>query len=87
MAQESDLHQLVTEVRLIRAEMQHVAVQNEKYQDSLIEIFDRLRQIENTIAILHAQKQPRVNGWTIAAVLVASLMALISFVENVTLVG
>lgn len=87
MAPESDLNQLVTEVRLIRAEMQHVAVQNEKYQDSLIEIFDRLRQIENTIAILYAQKQPRVNGWTIAAVLVASLIALITFIENVTLVG
>lgn len=80
---DSDLHALVTEVRLLRAEFQHVREQLTQRNKAENEIFDRLREIERTLAAVTATKQPRVNGWTIAAVLIAALLALITFVENV----
>lgn len=80
---ESDLHALVTEVRLLRAEFVYIKEQIIQRNKAENEIFDRLRETERTLAAVTATKQPRVNGWTIAAVLIAAMLALITFVENV----
>lgn len=82
---ENDLNDLVTEVRLIRTDMHYMAQQAESHNKAMSEVFDRLRKIENTIAILHAAKQPKQSAWTVTAVLVASLMALISFIQTIEL--
>lgn len=80
---DSDLHALVTEVRLLRAEFVYVKEQLIARNKAENEIFERLRELEKQLATLMGQKQPRVNGWTIAAVLIAAALALITFVENV----
>lgn len=82
---ESDLHALVTEVRLIRAELEHVNKQNETYQGTMAEIFDRLRRIESTIAVLHATKPTRTNAWAIVAVVISGMVALVTVIESVSL--
>ena len=81
--EDSELHALVTEVRLLRAEFVYVKEQLMQRNKAENEIFDRLRELERQLATLMAQKQPKVNGWTIAAVLIAAMLALITFVENV----
>lgn len=81
MAAESDMHELVTEVRLIRAELQHVGEQNRQHNEAMAEIFDRLRRIESTIAVLHATKPTRANAWAVTAVIISGIVALITFVN------
>lgn len=80
---ESDIHALVTEIRLLRAEFVYVKEQLIQRNKAENEIFERLRELEKQLATLMGQKQPKVNGWTIAAVLIAAALALITFVENV----
>ena len=84
---ENDMHELVTEVRLIRAELEHVGEQNKAYQATMAEIFERLRRIESTIAVLHATKPPRANAWAITAVIISGIVAAITFVNEVSAVG
>lgn len=81
MPAESDMHELVTEVRLIRAELQHVGEQNRQHNEAMAEIFDRLRRIESTIAVLHATKPTRANAWAVTAVIISGIVALITFVN------
>lgn len=83
MQPDNSLHELITEVRLIRSELQHVGEQNKQHNDAMAEIFDRLRRIESTIAVLHATKPQRANAWAITAVLVSTIVALITFIEAV----
>lgn len=86
MAIESDdLHTLVTEVRLLRTEFSYIKERLIESNQSEIEIFNRLRDIENTLAVLKAQRTPRVSGWTITAVVITGILALITFVEKVSL--
>ena len=83
MPAESDMHELVTEVRLIRAELQHVGEQNRQHNEAMAEIFDRLRRIESTIAVLHATKPSRANAWAVAAVVISGLVALVTVINEV----
>lgn len=81
----NDLHTLVTEVRLLRTEFTYIKERLIESNQSEVEIFNRLREIENTLAVLKAQRAPKVSGWTITAVVITGLLALITFVEKVSL--
>ena len=78
----NELHELVTEFRLLRAEFKYIKDQLILRNQSEAELFDRIRAIEQAVAVLQAQKQPRVNGWTIGAVLIAAMLALITMLET-----
>ena len=84
--EDSELHALVTEVRLLRAEFVYVKEQLLQRNKAENEIFDRLRELEKQLTTLMAQRQPRVNGWTIAAVLIAAALAMITFVNEIAMV-
>ena len=75
------MHELVTEFRLLRTEFAYIKEQLILRNQSEAELFDRIRAIEQSVAVLQAQKQPRVNGWTIGAVLIAAMLALITMFE------
>lgn len=87
MPESSDLHDLVTEVRLIRAELEHQAQQAKSYQSTVAEIFERLRKIENTIAVLHAAKPSKANAWAVAAVIISGLVAFVTLVNEISTVS
>jgi hypothetical protein len=78
----SEMHELVTEFRLLRTEFAYIKEQLILRNQSEAELFDRIRAIEQSVAVLQAQKQPRVNGWTIGAVLIAAMLALITMLET-----
>ena len=81
----NDLHTLVTEVRLLRTEFTYIKERLIESNQSEVEIYNRLREIENTLAVLKAQRAPKVSWWTITAVVITGLLALITFVEKVSL--
>lgn len=83
--EQDDIHDLVTEVRLLRTEFTYVKDRLVDSSKSEVEIFNRLREIENTLAVLTAQRAPKVSGWTITAVVITGILAAITFVEKLSL--
>lgn len=80
--EQDDLHALIVEVRLLRTEFTYVKDQLIERNAKEAEIYERLRDIEQTLAVLKAAKPVRISGWNIGAVLITALLALITFVEK-----
>lgn len=85
MAEHTELHDVVVELRLLRADFEHIVEQNKQHSAMYTEVFDRLRKIEQSIAVLQATRPSKVSGWTIAAVVITALIAAITFVNEVSL--
>lgn len=93
--EDSEIHELTVEIRLIRAELKHMSeaakeralVEAEAArirQATDLELFDRMRALEQGLAVLQSAKPARVNGWTITAVVISALVALITFINEVS---
>lgn len=84
-AEPIDLHEIVIELRLLRTEFQYIKDRLIEQSKAEVEIFDRLRGIENELAVVKAQRTPRVSGWTITAVVITGLLAFATMVEKLSL--
>ena len=58
--------------------------QNKQHSAMYTEVFDRLRKIEQSIAVLQATRPSKVSGWTVAAVVITALIAAITFINEIS---
>ena len=84
MLEQSDIHDVVVELRLLRAEFEHIVEQNQATGKVMAEVFERLRAVENSIAVISAKQPARTNAWAITAVVISGLVAAITFVNEVS---
>lgn len=79
-----DFNELITEVKLLRKDFGYIREAMIRASKSELEIFNRLREIETTLASMQASAPTKISGWSIGAVLITAALAAITFIEKLT---
>ena len=54
-----------------------------KMEQSLLEIFERLRAIEQDVAQMKADQKPPISGWTVFGIVVSVVVAAIAILDRI----
>lgn len=71
----SELDALTADLRWIRKNM-------ESHDTILVEIFDRLRKIENDLAAIEAKQKPSINSWSLFGIIVTVVAGILVILDR-----
>lgn len=72
----SELDTVLTDLKWMRQNM-------EKMEQSLLEIFERLRSIENDVAQMKSDRKPPISGWTVFGIVASVVVAAIAILDRI----
>lgn len=73
----------MSELDTITADLKWMRKNMENHDQLMLEVFERLRSIENDLATMKANQKPPMNGWAVLGIVVSVAATLLVILDRI----
>jgi hypothetical protein len=73
----------MSELDTITADLKWMRKNMEQHDQLMLEVFERLRSIENDLATMKANQKPPMNGWAVLGIVVSVAATLLVILDRI----
>lgn len=75
--------ELLGEIKLLRADIGWIRGSLDTNTENVVELFERLRRVENDIAAIKAGQKPTISWPAVVTIVISALVALVAILDRI----